>query len=185
MFTLHCFGMASTESPSKPQEEADTSAPPPLATNDHIGLSGPGQAPIALTGQTANFQLIPGYPQSPVGYHPYHPPYYNPSIPPPAYVYSMYMSPHAPGPAVPSAAPPDTTGTISRNVSLDEFCSQYEISESDKAKLKKLGYEPGNREVELLEEEYWRDFASFTRLGWWSFLSAHHEFRRAICSHDA
>jgi len=65
------------------------------------------------------------------------------------------------------------------NVSLDAFCSKYNISTADNAKLDVIEYQPGNRIVESLEDRDWQT-AGFSVLGWHSFLAVHWPFRKAV-----
>lgn len=104
---------------------------------------------------------------------------------------SGYGYPHAPLLPVPghggdrlAALPPALPGfaTTAHGVSLAEFCAAYKISEGDGIKLGRLGHRPGDRNVERLDEKDWCEFATFTRLGWESFLSAHHAFCAAVGS---
>jgi len=123
-------------------------------------------------------QAISG-PQHPLP-HAYYPPPYMPYIPHP----SAY--PHAWTPGIDrfAALPPQSPGiaTTAHNVSLAEFCAEYRISKSDKEKLERLEYCPGDRNVEWLDEKDWREFGSFIRLGWENFLAAHRRFCTAIKS---
>ena len=61
-------------------------------------------------------------------------------------------------------------------VSLVEFCDKYEISESNREKLKELEYIPGDKLVEKLGDAEWRGIAKFSVLGWQGFLAAHQQF---------
>jgi len=64
-------------------------------------------------------------------------------------------------------------------VSLSNFCSRYEISESDQSKLAMLEYMPGNIDVVELEEVDWKE-VKFTKLGWKAFLRAHQQFMKDV-----
>jgi len=64
-------------------------------------------------------------------------------------------------------------------VAIEDFCSRYEISKSDEAKLAALEYKPGNNAVLKLEHADWKE-VSFTSLGWQAFLDAHRRFIRDV-----
>ena len=66
-------------------------------------------------------------------------------------------------------------------ISLTEFCMHYKISDSDQQKLEVLEVRLGDRTVELLELEYWKE-AGFTKLGWGHFLRAHKQFLKDVSS---
>ena len=127
-------------------------------------------------------QAISGH-QQPLP-HAYYPPPYMPYIPYPG-AYPPALTP-ASGIDRFSALPPPSPGvaTTAHNVSLAEFCVEYRISKSDEEKLERLEYRPGDWNVERLDEKDWREFGSFTRLGWENFLSAHRRFCTAIKSHQ-
>jgi hypothetical protein len=78
----------------------------------------------------------------------------------------------APGFAMPS---PSNVTKLPRPISLQEFCLRYDISDSDLAKLESLEVRLGDRAVEKLEAEYWKE-VGFSRLGWVRFLGAHKQF---------
>jgi len=61
-------------------------------------------------------------------------------------------------------------------VSLDEFCDIYGFGDEVKARLDKLGVQPGDRRVERLEREEWQGFGGFSRLAWEDFLQKHKSF---------
>ncbi|KAF8230975.1 hypothetical protein L208DRAFT_1181818, partial [Tricholoma matsutake] len=62
-------------------------------------------------------------------------------------------------------------------VSLDKFCTHYEISEADHGHLQKLNFQPGDP-IEKLEQVEWHDEGGFQCLGWDRMLSKNHEFLR-------
>jgi hypothetical protein len=77
----------------------------------------------------------------------------------------------------PSASPsatssPSNAVTLPHPISIEEFCSHYNISDSDQLKLVSLEVHLGDRAVERLEREYWKE-AGFSKLGWDCFLAAH------------
>ncbi|KAK0498204.1 hypothetical protein EDD18DRAFT_1350852 [Armillaria luteobubalina] len=61
-------------------------------------------------------------------------------------------------------------------VSLDEFCTTYNLDKNDRDRLQKLGYRPGNRKIEKLGCEDWQDEGGFLKLHWEDVLSAHTQF---------
>jgi hypothetical protein len=90
----------------------------------------------------------------------------------------------APGPSS-LAAPHSATSSpgnvvrLPRPISVEEFCSRYNISDSDRLKLVTLEVHLGDRAVERLEPEYWKE-AGFSKLGWDRFLTVHKQFIKDI-----
>ena len=80
----------------------------------------------------------------------------------------------APSPATPGKA-------LRFNVSLDDFCSHYNIDTLDQQKLGSLGYRPGDNNILKLEADDWKE-VQFTKLCWMSFLDAHRRFLRDVKS---
>lgn len=68
---------------------------------------------------------------------------------------------------------------LPRPISLEEFCLHYDISDADRQKLEVLEVRLGDRQVETLEPEYWKD-VGFSKLGWGRFLKAHQQFLKDI-----
>ena len=119
----------------------------------------------------------------------------------PAYAYPPYY-PYAPAPVPSAPLPPygpyhQPIGTgfphhvpqptssptkVSHNVSLDEFCIKYGISDSDKQKLDTLKYKPGHPGVERFKEREWQEYGKFLRLGWETFLEPHFDFCKKLKS---
>jgi len=64
-------------------------------------------------------------------------------------------------------------------IPLANFCTHYNISDTNQAKLLELKYEPGNTVVETLEEQEWKE-VKFSTLGQRSFLAAHHKFVKDV-----
>jgi hypothetical protein len=61
-------------------------------------------------------------------------------------------------------------------ISLHEFCERYGINTVDEAKLEKLEYAPGDKNVEKLKHEDWQGFAGFAKLGWDQIVGHHRWF---------
>jgi hypothetical protein len=82
---------------------------------------------------------------------------------------------------LPSNDPPSTFSSpgVRHEVPIETFCTKYNISATDKAKLEILEYKPGNRIVESLADSDWLS-AGFSVLGWRSFIAAHRRFCAAI-----
>jgi hypothetical protein len=68
---------------------------------------------------------------------------------------------------------------IHLQVPLEVFCARYDIPDSDKEKLAKLEYQPGDNIVVRLEEKYW-EREGFTVLRWKGFLAAHEQFLKEV-----
>ena len=69
---------------------------------------------------------------------------------------------------------------LARKVSLSDFCTRYDISDSNQAKLTELEYEPGNKMVEALDKQEWHHGVKFTALGWNGFLAAYRKFCKEV-----
>jgi len=65
---------------------------------------------------------------------------------------------------------------------LIEFCAKYRLSDGDQAKLAALGYQPGNKGIEALDERERCGIGKCTELGWQSFMDAHKKFCKVIKS---
>ncbi|KAF8972451.1 hypothetical protein BDZ97DRAFT_2070421 [Flammula alnicola] len=136
--------------------------------------------------QAPPYHHVPGTPpQHQPSTYPYHfamPPY---APPPYGYPAPYGYPPHAfppyqkpPSPLI-SNAPPvliSPKAALRLKVPLSEFCTRYDLSESDQEKLLKLEYRPGNRVVEKLPESEWKDRGQFSFIGWETFLDAHRMF---------
>lgn len=89
---------------------------------------------------------------------------------------------HYNGPTVPSGANKAPTTSVLPSpskvprVSLDAFCTRYEISDDDKECLANLGYLPGNQNIKTLDHANWKDDAGFATLTWKTILDAHDHF---------
>ncbi len=99
--------------------------------------------------------------------------------------FANHMIPRTASPSFPVASHHRSVPTIAsappspakhRAVSLDEFCTTYNLDENDHDGLQKLGYRPGNRKIEKLGREDWRDEGGFSKLHWEDVLSAHAQF---------
>jgi hypothetical protein len=102
-----------------------------------------------------------------------------PPIAPPA----PPIAPPNPSPGRISAPPsPSKTFRLTRPISSREFCDRYNISAADEAKLSKLEFVPGEREIEALGREDWQDEAKFSKLGWGRFLTKHKQFIADVMS---
>jgi hypothetical protein len=103
------------------------------------------------------------------------------------------MQPVTPNVPPPGLAPPGQYGPIAgpsnyhspyaspqRNVpsiSLEEFCDKFGLSETDRGRLEKLEFVPGDHNVDKLEREDWAG-VGFTGLSWARVLDAHRRFMR-------
>jgi hypothetical protein len=148
-------------------------------------------------------QPLPQFPQQPLLFAQPHPAYYPqpqldplqhnhyapyPTLPHFGYYlqppHNYYGYPPPAGTPVPRSTEPSSTfsspgAAVTRNVSLDSFCTKYGISDSDKQKLLGIEYKPGNKIVESLQDSEWRT-AGFSVLGWKGFLAAHRKFCQAV-----
>jgi hypothetical protein len=75
----------------------------------------------------------------------------------------------------PTKSLPSSPVTLPK-ITLDTFCNHYKISDDDKARLEKLGYTPGNRNIKTLDRADWKDDAGFATLTWKSMLETHDQF---------
>jgi hypothetical protein len=141
---------------------------------------------IAPEGQ--NPAPVPQVQVQPAAYPPFHPwmYQYHPQSYPPQYTYPPGAphqhgpNYHHPGPVLQNNSPFSSPGQALRlRVALEDFCSRYEISKADKAKLATLEYKPGNNAVLKLERVDWKE-VGFTSLGWQAFLDAHRHFIRDV-----
>lgn len=110
----------------------------------------------------------------------YPPPGHVTPLPPPYGYPSYHTTPYTPAPTpVPSATPysplyhqlvppyhvpepKSSPAKLSHNISLDQFCIKYGISNSDK-KLRNLEYKPGHHGIERFEEIEWQEYEKFWR----------------------
>lgn len=92
-------------------------------------------------------------------------------------------------------APPTTQGPIAgpsnyrspdssphRNeptISVDEFCTRYNISPTDQERLVKLEFQPGDRNVTKLPREDWAEYG-FTTLSWGRVVDANKKYMRSL-----
>ncbi|RXW20577.1 hypothetical protein EST38_g5275 [Candolleomyces aberdarensis] len=97
--------------------------------------------------------------------------------------YGGFPYPFMPGPVPPLQYPAihyPVSPTPARNIpriSLEEFCTRYEVSAVTLERLQKLEYQPGDSGVEKLPQTEWEK-AGFTWLGWNQFLKAHRLFMK-------
>jgi len=66
-----------------------------------------------------------------------------------------------------------------RLVTIDEFCTYYNVSQADREHLDKLDYQPGDA-IDKLEWVDWHDEAGFAKLGWEHMLGTHRRFLRDV-----
>jgi hypothetical protein len=89
-------------------------------------------------------------------------------------------APHRPIAVAPApiSAPssPAVVLRLPRPITLREFCERYGISTIDEAKLEKLEYMPGDKNVEKLKREDWQGFAGFAKLGWDKIVGHYRRF---------
>ncbi|KIM83336.1 hypothetical protein PILCRDRAFT_88172 [Piloderma croceum F 1598] len=133
---------------------APTPIATPIAPGSHdlllqLAITNPMLAQLIL--QQQQQQLIPAMPA------PLHP---NPAVPAPI--------------SAPSS--PAVVLRLPRPITLHEFCEHYRISTIDEAKLEKLKYMPGDKNVEKLKCEDWQGFAGFAKLGWDKIVGHHRQF---------
>ncbi|KIK92658.1 hypothetical protein PAXRUDRAFT_146827 [Paxillus rubicundulus Ve08.2h10] len=156
------------------------------------GGNGPGLYP------PSHFMGFPPLQHFPPYYPTPYPPYMGAGYPYPSHSYP-YPPPGPPAapphgfqmgaPTVPPLANipspfPSPSVTMRHNVSLVEFCLQYDVPVSDQVKLAALEYHPGNRAIETLGDKDWHEFAKFTTLGWKSFVDAHKKICSAMKAHN-
>lgn len=143
--------------------------------------------PVAASTSTTKPMEYPYPPPPPWMYHyspfsipPMPPPYPYSAVPPSLMHPPLAISNHAvPNSPVPSPATPGKA--LSFNISLDKFCSHYNIDTSDQQKLESLGYRPGDNNILKLEVEDWKG-VQFAKLRWMSFLDTHRRFLRDVKS---
>jgi hypothetical protein len=85
----------------------------------------------------------------------------------------------APSASQSATSSPSNAVTLSRPISIKEFCSYYNISDSDQLKLVTLEVHLGDCIVERLEREYWKE-AGFSKLSWDHFLATHKQFVKDV-----
>jgi|SRR5882672_9570284 len=123
----------------------------------------------------------PWYHYSPFSMPPIPPPYPYSAIPP-GLIHPLGVSNHTvPNSSSPAPSPGTPGKAIRFKISLDEFCSFYNIDVEDQQKLGSLGYRPGDNNILKLETEDWKE-VQFTKLRWLSFLDAHRRFLRDVKS---
>lgn len=66
-----------------------------------------------------------------------------------------------------------------QHVSLDEFCSFYSLSDTDKSRLSELEYCPENRAIETLDPKDWKD-VGFKPLSWSNVIETHRKFLKDV-----
>ena len=79
-------------------------------------------------------------------------------------------------PLVLSAPPSPTKHCL---ITIDEFCTYYNVSQANRKHLDKLDYQPGDA-IDKLEQVDWHDEAGFAKLGWERMLGTHHCFLRDV-----
>ena len=101
-------------------------------------------------------------------------PSYSSSVPAPHMLMSHYNGLTVPSRAnnAPSTSVPPSPSKVPK-VSLDAFCTRYEISDDDKERLAHLGYVPGNWNIKTLDRADWKDDVGFATLTWKTILDAH------------
>jgi hypothetical protein len=88
------------------------------------------------------------------------------------------QAPLTPTPRVLTASLPPSPAKH-RHVTLDEYCTHYNISDSDRSRLQKLDFLPGDP-IEKLDRVEWHDEGGFQRLGWDRMLAKNREFLRDV-----
>jgi hypothetical protein len=78
---------------------------------------------------------------------------------------------------VPPSLPPSPAKH--RRVTLDEFCTHYDVSDADRSRLQKLDFQPGDS-IEKLERVEWHDDGGFQRLAWNRILAKNRQFLRDV-----
>jgi hypothetical protein len=145
-------------------------------------------ADSVIASEEQNSAPVPQIQVQPTAYPPFHPWMYQ--YPPqgylPQYPYPPGAPPqhgpnyHHPGSIPQNNSPLSSPGqALCLHVAIEDFCSRYEISKSDEAKLAALEYKPGNNAVLKLERADWKE-VGFTSLGWQAFLDAHRCFIRDV-----
>jgi hypothetical protein len=88
---------------------------------------------------------------------------------------------HTQVPRQPLASLPSSPNVKSRHrsVSMDEFCTTYSDSASDRERLERLEYCPGDA-IHKLEREDWQGQAGFSKLAWDRILEKHQEFLKDV-----
>lgn len=172
-------GVTLREPPNSPHFDVSAARKPPLnAVTNAVTTAEPPSAPPPSQYPGPYVPppnlYAPPYAPPPWGYHPH--------------LYQYPLSSYGPPPGQSHGIPPvagasnnspfPSPGKISPldlKIPLARFCTHYEISESNQAKLASLEYIPGNKDVMELEENDWKE-AGFSKLGWKAFLRAHRQF---------
>ncbi len=58
---------------------------------------------------------------------------------------------------------------------LDDFCRRYEVNATDRKRLARLEFQPGD-EIETLPKDDWKDFAGFNTLAWRRIIAKNKAF---------
>lgn len=155
-----------------PFVEAPVLAPTPIqaAPAPHVSIPAASSnnlmIQLAMTNPTLAQLLLqqqlqqcdpPQYQPHPYVYYPPNPPQINPNPIIPVIALST------PLPATPLS--PAAVFKLPRIITLHEFCEHFLINTIDKAKLEKLTYKPGNKNVVKLDREEWQGFTGFAKLG--------------------
>ncbi|RXW21758.1 hypothetical protein EST38_g4104 [Candolleomyces aberdarensis] len=128
----------------------------------------PDAVPNPPPGYPYPFPLFGGYPY----------PFFPGPVPPMPYRGNPYamLAPQMPG-TIPASQYPvsPTPGRDLPKLSLEAFCTRYEVSDATFEKLRTLEYEPGDSGVEKMPQTEWEKIG-FTWLGWHQFLKMHRLF---------
>ncbi|KAF8799255.1 hypothetical protein BYT27DRAFT_6875410 [Phlegmacium glaucopus] len=88
-----------------------------------------------------------------------------------------------PTPEVPAAvvlaSRPPSPAKKHRHITLNEYCTHYNISDIDRSRLQKLEFLPGDP-IEKLDRVEWHDEGGFQRLSWDRLLAKNREFLRDV-----
>lgn len=94
---------------------------------------------------------------------------------PPACPMTPHAMPHAPATSSAPASPLKFC-----HVSLEEFCNFYSLDNSVASGLSRLKYTPGDRNLEKLEREDWRDDGKLSKLEWQKALDTQAQFLKDV-----
>ena len=81
----------------------------------------------------------------------------------------------APAPAVRAVPTPASVFELPVSFSLEDFCWRYEVNATDRKRLARLEFQPGD-EIETLPEDDWKGFAGFTTLAWRRIIARNKAF---------